>query len=121
MHALGERKSALLLDRGTVDGAAYLAGGMTEFENVCLTTAHNEYSRYAAVIIIDVPPQNVYDAKKDNNPARGETYAEAAELGRRIVDAWSGHPRVIRIGNHDSFDSKYAAIRTAVEQITQQL
>ncbi|MFH1046769.1 MAG: AAA family ATPase [Patescibacteria group bacterium] len=117
VQALGENKQALLLDRGTIDGAAYLNGGVQEFECVCLTDASTEYSRYSAVIILDVPPQDVYDAKKDNNAARGETYEQAAELGERIVHVWSGHPNVIRISNHGSFEEKYAAIRDAVERI----
>lgn len=117
MQALGESKIALLLDRGTMDGAAYLNGGVLEFEQVCLTQATAEHSRYTAIIILDVPPKNVYDAKKANNPARRETHEEATELGRRISQAWSGHPNVIHIGNFNSFNEKYAAIRSVVERV----
>jgi CYTH domain-containing protein/predicted ATPase len=116
-QARNDGKRALLLDRGTVDSAAYMERGHADLERVCMTTVEEEYGRYAGVVCLDVPPREVYDANKDNNPARYETYEQAAALGERIADAWSGHPRFVRIGNDGGWERKFAAARAAILEI----
>lgn len=117
IHACRKQMHAMLLDRGTVDGAAYLEGGNREFEDVCLTDTSSEYARYAGVIVLDVPPRDVYESQKENNPARGETYEQATELGEKILEVWSGHPDMVHVRNQGSFEEKYATIRDTVESI----
>ncbi|MBU1028680.1 AAA family ATPase, partial [Patescibacteria group bacterium] len=115
--ALSEGRSALLLDRGTLDGAAYLPGGLQEFERVCSTTAQIEYARYAAVIVLDVPPRDIYESKKNNSAARCASYEEAQQLGWRTQQAWSEHPNFVFIRNYATFAEKYEAIRAALKKI----
>lgn len=117
-QALRDNRRALLLDRGTVDGAAYMERGIEDLENVCRTTVAEEYARYRGVICLDVPPEDVYEANKDNNPARYETYAQAVATGERLRQVWQGHPNFIRIGNGPGgWDEKLAAARAAFTRL----
>ncbi|HTM67679.1 MAG TPA: AAA family ATPase [Candidatus Binatia bacterium] len=113
-QAIRDGRSALLLDRGTVDGAAYMDRGTAELESVCRTTLAEEYARYRGVICLDVPPKAVYEANKANNPARYETYPQAAATGDRLRKVWQGHPRFMRIDNGSSWDDKLARARAAL-------
>lgn len=91
-QAVADGKRALLMDRGTADGGAYVEGGRDRLFETCRTYPEPELLRYDAVIMVDVPPRDVYEANAANNPARSETWDEAIALERRIRDAWRGHP-----------------------------
>ncbi len=117
MQALRDGRSALLLDRGTVDGAAYMERGIADMEQVFRTTLQDEYDRYRGVICLDVPPQDVYEANKGNNPARYETYEQAAATGRRIHEVWNGHPNFRFIRSCDSWDDKLQRVRSALNDL----
>lgn len=114
LQAVRDGKKALLIDRGTVDNAAYIAGGVKEFEKVCSTEVAREYANYDLVVQLAVPPQDVYDRKCANNPARSEDYAQARELDRRIRAAWSGHPNYRYIENGRSWDHKLDTVRAVI-------
>lgn len=114
MHARRENKHALLLDRGTLDNAAYLPGGLPEFERICRTNRQHEFSQYDMVLSLDVPPEQVYNEMMGNNAARKEPYAEAAALGKKFVDIWSSHPKCIRISSTGTWDEKYEKIRRTI-------
>ena len=113
-QAIRDGRSAMLLDRGTVDGAAYMDRGIADLENVCRTTAADEYRRYRGVVCLEVPPKDAYEANKANNAARFETYAQAAALGVRIAKVWGGHPHFTLIKNGASWDEKLASARAAI-------
>ena len=104
--AMSEDKKAVLFDRGSMDGAAYMPGGVKEFQKFLSTTRDAEYSQYDAVICLDVPPPDVYEANRHNNPARSETYDQAKELGEKIVKAWIHHPNFSIIPNGSSWEDK---------------
>ena len=107
-------KKALLLDRGTVDGAAYMDGGLDEFGKCCRTSGEYEYSQYDLVICLAPPPAKVYKEMSKNNPARGETYEQAEALGKRIKKVWCGHPRFLFIPDSGSWEAKARAVKKAV-------
>ncbi len=114
LQAVRDGKQALLLDRGTVDGAAYMEGGLAELEKVCRTERAHEYSQYDLVICLETPPKKVYKASCRNNPARGETYEQAAALGKAIRKVWKGHPGMLFVENGKSWAKKAAAVRAAI-------
>ena len=91
-QAFNDGKTALLLDRGTVDGAAYMPRGLPDLERICETSVAEEYARYDGVICLDLPPRAAYEQNCKNNPARTETYDQAKTLGEHIVKVYSGHP-----------------------------
>ncbi|HSD12035.1 MAG TPA: AAA family ATPase [Patescibacteria group bacterium] len=116
-QAIRDGRKALLLDRGTVDGAAYMDRGVADLENVCRTTMADEYRRYHGVLCLEVPPREIYDANKANNPARSETFDQAAALGERIAKVWGGHPRFTLVRNGSSWDEKLETARAALKAL----
>ncbi len=116
MQAVRDGKAALLLDRGTVDIAAYVTGGVPVFERVCGTTIGHEYSRYDLVLCLDVPSRPVYDAMRGNNVSRSENYEQARRLGDRTRAAWRGHPNFRFVRNFPTWAKKLAHIRREVAQ-----
>ncbi len=105
-QAANEGKHALVLDRGSIDNAAYLTGGLLEMSQRFSTTPQTEYARYDLVLCLDVPPENVFEASKGNNPARSETYPEAVALGERIKQVWGEHPNFRVVPNGQSWQEK---------------
>jgi CYTH domain-containing protein/predicted ATPase len=116
-QALRDGRKALLLDRGTVDGAAYMEDGIVGMARDFRTTVAEEYERYEGVICLDVPPRAVYEANKANNAARSETYAQAVEVGRRLKDVWGGHPNFVAIRSCASWEEKLAKVRAALSRM----
>jgi predicted ATPase len=114
LQAIRDGKKALLLDRGTVDGAAYMDGGLKELESVCRTSREHEFGLYDLVVCLKTPPRRVFKEKSANNPARSETHEAAARLGRRIAKVWGQHPRFTFIGNNRSWEDKSRAVISTV-------
>lgn len=112
--ALGKR--AVLQDRGTLDALAYLSGGETEFAEVCHADARIEGLRYGLVVQLAVPPREIYDANRANNPARSETYDQAAALDQLIAMAWQPHARVFRrVESAGAMGQKIDAVAALIE------
>lgn len=98
--AEAEGKAALVCDRGKVDGAAYVDGGVTEYEELLRTSVEREYTDYDLVICLDTAPQDVFEREWEKNPARYEKdYQEAVKTGRRIREVWQNHPRFVFVPN----------------------
>lgn len=116
-YATIDGKRGVLLDRGTVDGAAYFDGGVVEFENIIKTNLEHEYSRYDLVICLDVPPENIYEANKANNPARSEDYPQAKKLGDRIKEVWQNHPNFVFVSNDGGWDEKVRKVKEAIDKV----
>jgi predicted ATPase len=106
------RASALLCDRGTVDGAAYWPGTTEDYFEALGTTREAEHARYHAVLHLRVPRDgNGYDF---TNPVRTESAAEAARIDAAIFDLWTGHPRRYVVENADDFAHK---VERALERL----
>lgn len=116
-YAIAQGKSGIVLDRGTVDGAAYFEGGVNEFEAVLQTSLTREYNRYHAVLQLNIPPETVYEQNRRNNPARSETYSQAAALSRKIQEVWSKHPRYSLITSHRGWQHKLFKISQALSNL----
>ncbi|MBI2042549.1 MAG: AAA family ATPase [Candidatus Nealsonbacteria bacterium] len=102
-HAASRGKKCLILDRGSIDAAAYMSGGLSEMEHIYQTTREAEYSQYDLVICLEVPPKDIYEKVKHNNPARSETYEQAERLGEKIREVWFKHPGFCLIPNYFSW------------------
>lgn len=84
----------LLLDRGTIDGAAYWPDGPDAFWPAMGTTRERELARYDRVIVLDTAATlGIYDGDSSND-VRFENAAEAIESGRVLMRLWEGHPRL---------------------------
>jgi CYTH domain-containing protein/predicted ATPase len=105
-QAASDGKKAVIFDRGTLDILPYEKGGIQGFKSLCRTDLSWEYAQYDAVICLEVPPKDIYEKTKKNNPARGETYEEALALGEKIKEAWGGHPNFVIVSNSDTWKEK---------------
>ena len=105
-QAVDEKKKAMLLDRGTIDNAAYMKGLLTDFSALIKTTADYEYSKYQLVICLEMPPKHVYEQHRYNNPARKESYEEAFLLGEKIKEVWKGHPNLHLVSGENTWEEK---------------
>ncbi|KAA0206851.1 hypothetical protein EDM68_00795 [Candidatus Uhrbacteria bacterium] len=93
-QAFTDGKKAVILDRGLLDNAAYFKDGVSDFERCTRLDVATLARRYRAVIKLNVPPREVYERIRGNNPARSESYDEALALDRRIEACWKPYASV---------------------------
>ncbi len=102
----------MLCDRGTLDGLANGPGHSADFFDQLRTTPETEFNRYVAAIHLRTPAPQHYSRE---NPLRIESAERAAEIDRRILDVWSGHPNRIVIKGEMDFSSKARKALAVVE------
>lgn len=118
--AVNQDKSILVvLDRGLLDIKAYMTdeefGRMLSNLNL---TEEEILKRYDAVfhltsVAIEAPEKY----SNSNNEIRKEKPAEAAELDRKVLQAWSGHRCLERITSEEGMESKMEVLISKIEQI----
>lgn len=112
---LAERKAAMVLcDRGTLDALAYWPPPSGSFFDAMKTTLPALLQRYEAVIHLRTP--SAAEGYNHRNALRVETAEQAMELDKRILDAWSGHPRRVVINNSPNFLDKAAQALEAIRR-----
>jgi CYTH domain-containing protein/predicted ATPase len=116
-QAASDGKAAVVFDRGTLDIIPYEKGGENEFASLFRTNLRWEYDQYDIVICLEVPPKEIYEKTKQNNPARRETYEEAFALGEKIKKAWGGHPNFHIVQNCDDWEKKAEKALTLIKKI----
>jgi predicted ATPase len=97
----------VLCDRGTVDGLAYWPGDVAELWASVGSTHAAEMLRYDAIIHLRTPAAD--QGYNQHNPLRVESAAAAAEIDRRILEAWQGHPHRFVVESSADFLTKVAA------------
>lgn len=101
MAAKESGTSALIMDRGILDGAAYMGGSRCFCETFGLDLAEI-YDRYDMVIHIESLACGnpcLYEGCRHSNPNRRETLLEAQEMDSLTQEAWSKHPNWVFIPN----------------------
>ncbi len=93
----------IICDRGSIDGLAYWPGSEEDFFQFMKSSRRDEYKRYDFIIHLDTASQDHYDTE---NPIRTETFNEAIEVNRKILQAWDGHPQRFIIPHHNEFFEK---------------
>lgn len=106
---------ALLLDRGTVDGAAYWPHGPQDFFAEMRTTEEAELGRYDEVIYLESAGQTDYGVHRLRNPTRTEEWDEARGLDERTRAIWAKHPSVHVVANCTAFSDKIFTVLKLVE------
>jgi predicted ATPase len=103
-----ERK--LLLDRGTVDGAAYWPQGPDAYWMDLGTTLERELARYDAVIWMQTSAAlGIYDGDASNT-CRFEDPAAAIESGLLLTRLWGGHPNLQNVAAYPHLSDKIDAV-----------
>jgi predicted ATPase len=101
----------LLLDRGTIDGAAYWPEGPDAYWRDLATTIAAELERYDRVIWMQTcAAVGAYDGDASNT-CRFEDADAAIASGNLLAMLWSGHPRLARVDAFADLDEKVAAVR----------
>jgi predicted ATPase len=108
----------LLLDRGTIDGAAYWPEGPAAYWKDLGTTAAQERSRYHTVMWLETcAALGIYDGDQ-SNPCRFEDADAAVRSGDVLLDLWKAHPRLIRVDAETRLDDKIDTVRKFIDQCT---
>lgn len=105
-----------VLDRGTVDGAAYWPDGPDAFFQTMQTSLEAELGRYHQVIYLESAGEEAYLIHGKRNPNRTETWAEARHLDELTRALWEKHPAMTVIPNQRAFSEKISAVLRIVEQ-----
>lgn len=101
----------LLLDRGTIDGAAYWPDGADDYWRDLGTDHVTELSRYDMVVWLETAATlGIYDGSA-SNACRFEDPAGAVASGKRLLELWGSHPHLKHVGAFADFADKLAAVR----------
>src|SRR6266550_3568365 len=107
----------LLLDRGTIDGAAYWPEGPDDYWRDLGTTAADELKRYDAVIWLQTSATlGLYDHDA-SNPCRFEHPEAAIASGNLLNMLWKNHPRVLHVDAFPDLNAKIDAVTSVLEEI----
>ena len=108
--ALSHPNHHLLLDRGTIDGAAYWPDGPEAYWLDLNTTLEKELSRYETIIWMEsAAALGIYDGDQSNN-VRFEDPQAAIESGKKLLNFWSAHAHVKHVGAFTDMHDKIAAV-----------
>ena len=108
---------ALLLDRGTIDGAAYWPDGPAAFWHDVGSSPAAELARYDAVIWLQTGAAlGLYDGDA-SNPIRFEQPAAAVASGELLTHLWGDHPRLTRVAASPSFADKVAVVEAMLLEL----
>ncbi len=105
---------SLVLDRGTVDGAAYWPEGPVAYFAALGSSLDAELARYTDVIYLESAAEKDYWAHQKQNPNRTETWEQAKRLDEETKKLWSCHPRFVHVPNNRSFQFKVLSVLSAV-------
>lgn len=101
----------LLLDRGTIDGAAYWPHGPGDYWRDLDTTLSAELARYDKVIWMQTcAAVGAYDGDTSNT-CRFEDAAAAIASGNLLATLWSGHPYLLKVDAFADLNEKVNAVR----------
>jgi predicted ATPase len=100
----------LLLDRGTIDGAAYWPEGPEAYWRDLQSSLESELKRYDAVLWLEsAAALGLYDGDA-SNVCRFEDADGAIKSGQTLLELWGGHPTLRRVGAFANLEEKVAAV-----------
>jgi len=106
----------LLMDRGTIDGAAYWPEGSDAYWPEMGTTHEVELARYDLVILMQTAAViGIYD--RDSNSCRFEDPAGAIASTRLLERLWSGHRNLISVSAYPTLPEKIAAVKRILDDL----
>ena len=114
----------VVCDRGTLDISAYIAPEMwEELCGLCGTSTNEMRKRYDAVLHLvsaaDGAEQYYTTATNSTRyeQANEEGLRIARDLDKKVNRAWTGHPHLRVINNHDDFDTKLRRVLKEISNV----
>lgn len=107
----------VVMDRGTIDGAAYWPKGPDDYFRVLGSSLSAELHRYDRVIFLESAGKEAYERNRTRNPSRIESWDEARALDDTTRRLWEQHPDLQIIRNNTAFSEKIAAVLRAIEEV----
>ncbi len=114
----------IVCDRGTMDISAYIAP--EEWESICReagTSPNVLFERYDAVLhLVSAADGAEQYYTTATNSTRYEKADEeglriARELDKKVIKAWTGHPHLRVINNHDDFERKMQRVLREISNV----
>lgn len=119
-----EEPAVVVCDRGTMDISAYLKPDVWEDIIASIgTSAQQLIDRYDAVLhLVSAADGAEKFYTTTTNSQRAEQKNEeglrmARELDKKVINAWSGHPHLRVINNHDDFDTKLNRVLKEISSV----
>ena len=109
----------ILLDRGTIDGAAYWPDGPDGYFPDLGTTLEQQLTRYDAVIWLQTGAALGHYDGDASNACRFEDDAAAIESGLLLSRLWGGHSCIRHVGAYPTIGAKIEAVRAVIDELTQ--
>ncbi|MCH5307959.1 MAG: AAA family ATPase [Prevotella sp.] len=114
----------VVCDRGTLDISAYIAPEMwDDITGKCGTSSNQLKERYDAVLhlVSAADGAEQYYTVATNSTryeqANEEGLQLARDLDKRVNRAWTGHPHLRVINNHDDFDTKLRRVLKEISNV----
>jgi predicted ATPase len=106
----------LLLDRGTIDGAAYWPEGADDYWRTLNSSLESELARYDMVLLLEsAAALGAYDGDASNR-VRFESAQESLENAKVLAKLWGKHPKLVHIRATERLHDKTQAISHAISQ-----
>lgn len=114
-----EEPTIIVCDRGTMDISAYMQPDMWDEITLGAGTNSEELrSRYDAVLhLVSAADGAEQFYTTANNSERTEGIELARELDKKVIQAWSGHPHLRVINNHENFDTKIKRVLQEISNV----
>ena len=109
----------IICDRDALDISAYLPTEMWEkITGLCNVTTQQLRDRYDAVLhLVSAADGAEQYYNTTSNEMRTEGIEKARLLDRKVIQAWTGHPHLRVINNHDNFDTKINRVLKGISAV----
>lgn len=111
--------AVIVCDRGALDISAYMKPEMWEEITASAGTSSADLrKRYDAVLhLVSAADGAEQFYTTANNSERTEGLALARELDKKIIQAWSAHPHLRVINNHEDFENKIVRVLKEISAV----
>ena len=115
-----EEPALIVCDRGAMDISAYMKPEMWNAITAAVGTNTNELrdARYDAVLhLVSAADGAEQFYITSNNKERTEGLELAREVDKRVIEAWTGHPHLRVINNHEDFNNKLHRVLKEISSV----
>lgn len=114
-------QAVLLCDRGAMDGSAYITSEAWSqlLDQMGLDEVRIRDQRYNAVVHMTTAAEGATEYYgSETNSVRLESAEQARELDKKVMRAWTGHPRMVVVDNSaKDFETKLRNVIDGVAQV----